>query len=181
MSEGIAKYLKQGDSMPKTYFPNTAPSHTHGTGKASVSFTTNDDPPEVPIAVKQSVKAVTVVLNDYEKAQLGAHVADLLGQIELKKDELKTHTAIERAYIKTLEQTARTHAKALIKGYKEEPAPVEEHFDFNTSMVKTIYNGKVVSERPMTPEEMQLDLEQCLSMGWNLTVAKTGPPVKAVV
>jgi len=172
MSEGIAKYLKQGESMPK---PHTI---TPLGGTASVTVTNT---PEVPIAVKTAVKAVTIPLDAEEKSQLGAHVADLLGHIDFLKDELKTQTAVQRAHIKTLEGQVRAHAKSLAKGFKEEPMPVEEHFDFNTGVVKTIYNGKVLSERPMTPEEMQLDLEQCLAMGWNLTVAKTGPPVKAVV
>lgn len=129
-------------------------------------------PVEVPFAVKQTTKLVKVPLDPEEQRKLGQAIANLMVQSEHLKDELKKTIDTQRAQINALKGTIRDHARSLSNGWREELATVEVYYDFNTETVRTYLKGKCLEDRPMTPEEKQLDLEMCLQQGMELKVKK---------
>lgn len=131
--------------------------------------------PEVPIAVKSTTEMITVPLDTNEKVQVGQAIANLMVQVEQLNEELKESVTAKRGEINALRGTVREQAKTLANGYRTELATVEQQYDFNTETIRTVLKGKVIKERPMTPEEKQLDLEICLQLGYELKVLKNGP------
>lgn len=134
---------------------------------------------DVPIAVKQTAKEINVPLDPEEKMQMGIAMGNMLQQIAFLKAELRKSLSSQREHINSLNGALNEHGKTMANGYRKEIVTVEEQYDFNTDTIRTIYKGKILSERPMTDEEKQLDLELCMQMGYELKAPKS-PTMKVV-
>lgn len=133
----------------------------------------------MPVAIKKTVEPVNQKLSDDQQRQLGHGIATLMVQVEHLKTLLAESVKTQRDHINGLKATLRDHAKTLSNGYTSSLEEVELQFDFNTETVRTMFQGKPIKERPMTPEEKQLDLSMCLEQGMDLKPVLTNPKAKA--